>query len=388
MLLNTLDTFIGFAGIMLTLSLLVTALVQFVQNGLQLRARNLRSGLESLLEKLFDDGSQARSGDSATKVENKASDEEESNAQPTPALTPEELRKAVLELAPFVPSEPPKTFFHRVVRWLERCFSPTTTWVSPAELIEHLDTKNVRLSTTEKERLPLLFQRMEDYMRKRFISHVRMITIACAALVAGYFQLSTPELLGRLSRDDTYRARAASEARMLAQNAPALLAASTNYQNVSAMALSLLATRHPEHAALIERASGLGQSREEIVDELKVQTASLPPATQTQLICEYEQALTDLHVQAMLQSREQMGFLTDQLGRFDITPWPHGWSYYNNLQNCLGVVMTAIFLTFGAPFWYERLRDLIQLRDALKPKQTPEKKPEDSVTPSGDSEKR
>jgi len=29
---------------------------------------------------------------------------------------------------------------------------------------------------------------------------------------------------------------------------------------------------------------------------------------------------------------------------------------------------TAALLTFGAPFGFERLRELIQLRDALKPK--------------------
>ena len=31
------------------------------------------------------------------------------------------------------------------------------------------------------------------------------------------------------------------------------------------------------------------------------------------------------------------------------------------------VLITALLLTFGAPFWFERLQDVAKLRDALSP---------------------
>ena len=50
LLFNTLGILIGFVGVMLILSLLVTALTQFVVGMLSIRARNLRFGLDRFLE--------------------------------------------------------------------------------------------------------------------------------------------------------------------------------------------------------------------------------------------------------------------------------------------------------------------------------------------------
>ena len=360
MLLNTLDTFIGFIGVMLVLSLVVTALVQFVQNSLRIRAKNLRVGLQALLDKLPDDKTTKKSSEGANPE--KPSSLEKGRAQ--------ELREKVLKSAPFVPDE------HS---WINTLFSPTTTWVTEEELLEHLNTAGVTLSAAEMERLPLLFDRMEDYLRKRFILSVRIITIVCSVLVAAYFQVSTPALLIRLSHDDKYRAQAVGAAEQVYKDAPALIAASTNYQNVSAMALEQLTARHPEHAALLERASGLGPSHQDMVAELRAALAPLPAATQLKIAAEYEQLLTDLQEKAVKDARGQLGELTGRLAKFDITPWPEGWKFFRKPQNYVGLLITAIFLTFGAPFWYERLRQLIQLRDALKPK-PPSPDGEDSAT--------
>jgi hypothetical protein len=348
--LKTIDTLIGFIGVMLVLSLAVTALVQLVQNLMMLRANNLRVGLQALLEKLFleqtapvTEEEKARTGDAA---KTKAS----------------YYRDKVLKLAPFVPEKESSI--------LTKFFSPTTTWVKKDELEEHLQTAGLKMTDAQRDRLSLLFERMEDYLRKRFIMNVRMITIACAFVVAGYFQLSTPELLNRLSTDDEYRARAVAATEEVYTEAPALIAQSTNYQNVSEKALDQLASKHPEHVALFERASGKGNSKGEIIAELRSALATLPPESQARLLKEYDTLLTDLQKQAVADAGERFGAMTDRLGKFDIIPWPRGWSFYTkpNSKEIIGVLITVFFLTFGAPFWYERLRELIQLKDALKPK--------------------
>jgi len=58
----------------------------------------------------------------------------------------------------------------------------------------------------------------------------------------------------------------------------------------------------------------------------------------------------------------------DKLASFGITWWQHGSAfYYRNgsldFSIIIGVLITAILLTFGAPFWFEQLRTLAALRD-------------------------
>jgi hypothetical protein len=50
------------------------------------------------------------------------------------------------------------------------------------------------------------------------------------------------------------------------------------------------------------------------------------------------------------------------LAKFDITGWPEDWDFdyrYGTVQwsHIVGVLMTAILLNRGAPFWFERLKD-------------------------------
>jgi len=357
--LTTIDALIGFIGVMLVLSLAVTALVQLVQNFLQLRAKNLRVGIQALFEKFFEEPS---TGEDVETEDSTLLKRQRQDRRRTNLNRAFDLRDKVLKLAPFVPEEN--------TTWISRLFSPTTSWVSFEELLEHLRTAGVTLSDAEKERLSLLFARMEDYLRKRFTLNVRLITIASAFVVGGYFQLSTPALLTRLSTDDKYRAQAVAAAERVYKEAPALIVSSTDYQNVSTLALDQLAQKHPEHIALFERASGQGESRDDIVAELRAVLRPLRADVQSQILADYDKALTDLHRKAIGVSGEQFAGMTERLAKFDITPWPYGWNYYATPQNIIGVLITVFFLTFGAPFWYERLRDLIQLRDALKPKRS------------------
>jgi len=58
----------------------------------------------------------------------------------------------------------------------------------------------------------------------------------------------------------------------------------------------------------------------------------------------------------------------DSLGSIDITPWGQGSVFYANAANIFGVLLTAILLSLGAPFWFEQLKNTASLRDALSKK--------------------
>jgi hypothetical protein len=74
--------------------------------------------------------------------------------------------------------------------------------------------------------------------------------------------------------------------------------------------------------------------------------------------------------------------VTDVLGRLNINPWQYGPEFYYEdgtfqLKNIIGVLITAIFLTFGAPFWFSRLQEVLKLKDVLSEGIKPEKKKKD-----------
>ncbi len=394
MILDTLNTFLGFVGIMLVLSLMVTAIVQFVQSIFQMRARNLRVGLESLIEKLQTEQPKGRSDGNARlqpSNENEAADTRHSNPPGAegPAKDPKRIADDLVRKCRFVPKSK-RAAGSMKAELASQLKGPPCSWISREELIERLADENLvsrskgnigakgllsDVDQTDEKRISVQFQRMEAYLNKRFLLYIRVITIVCAVLVAGYFQVSTPELLKKLSSDKRFREVAAKTSEQLYSEADALIKASTNYQNVSEMALDKLTAKHPNHAAYLERASGLGDSRTDIVGELQTVLSPLPPSERSKIIDDYEMLLDGLQNEASEASVKQVGYLADKLTAYDITPWAYGFKYYGNPANVVGVLMTAIFLAFGAPFWYERLRDLIQLRDALKPKQ---QKPTDS----------
>ena len=61
----------------------------------------------------------------------------------------------------------------------------------------------------------------------------------------------------------------------------------------------------------------------------------------------------------------------DHLSALGVEPWSKGWDFYggeDSRRNIVGVLLTALFLTYGAPFWFRVLQSTVGLRDVLKPK--------------------
>jgi hypothetical protein len=66
-----------------------------------------------------------------------------------------------------------------------------------------------------------------------------------------------------------------------------------------------------------------------------------------------------------------------QLTAFGIRFWGHGLAYYIDAgqglrwQAIAGVLMTGILMSFGAPFWFQKLQILASLRDQKAPQAQP-----------------
>ncbi len=332
-ILESLDVVIAFSMVLLILSLIVTALVQAAVHVFSLRARSLQWGLERLLTTALQ-----RKRHKARKA----------------------ARRVLEDARGLTRSEglPPG--------WVARFLNPVTTWIKPEEVAGRLRNAGVK-HIDDEDALKQQFESMEDELSNRFAYRARLWAIVFAFLVAFGFQLSTPGLLRKLSDDPAMREKLVGEAQSLRQQAEEIIDAVPSYESVSAEALDQLAEAHPEIAEQLEEVSGMGADREDVVDEMRDVLGDVLGDESPDVVAEYEQLLDDLHAKEVEESLGDVDELATQLAAVDITFWPEGIAFYGDFRHWIGVLMTTILLAFGAPFWFDTLGRLLQLKDFLNP---------------------
>lgn len=359
-LLDILGVLIGFATVMLLLSMVVTALVQMTQSLLRIRGRNLRLGLATLME-------------SAEIAPPPKKDKDAKKEPPRPG------EKALAVADEILTSD---ALVH-VGRDGSPFFGKVRSWIEVDEMVDAL--KGVDSDKIERARQ--LFPRMEKSLIKRFGVLMHYNSVAWALVVALVFQVNSFTLLQRLSQDPDYRELLVAESEAILQEAEPRIQRQAAYQDVTEEALLQLAEEFPDAAEALEEASGVGKTREEMIEELElVLPEDLP--NRARVIARYEELLDASVSKRLQEAGEDLRFATARLSRFDIDPWGQGWAFYWSsglrLGNVLGALVTATLLTLGAPFWFNMLRDLSNLRDALSGKK---KNKQDTPSTEGTSNK-
>jgi hypothetical protein len=322
---------IGFVCAMLLLSLIVTALVQFIQSILGLRTKNLRRGLEAILSKDDFKGF--------------------GNAS--------EVAEKILE------NPLPDTGA------IDKLLQPKVTWIDTEYLAHKLkgydgqSKGNINIPA-KIEDFKKEFQHLEDYLRNRFLLHMRYVTVICAFFVAFFFQVNAPDLIKDLSSSPELRANYETVANQLVGDTTIIAAVAPTYTKAAAQGLEKLQLRHPEITRQIEEASGVGDDRAEIVAELDRILQAAQISNKAAILNEYDKMLDSIYTVSAKDAFNRTREYTRQLAMFNITIWPEGWKYYGKLSNILGVLVTIILLSFGAPFWFQMLSDLVKLKDITK----------------------
>jgi len=328
MLFDIVGILIGFVTVMLVLSLMVTALVQLVQNLLNLRYRNLRRGLEVLIP-------------------------------PEAAKTPQEKREIANKIL-----ERPITNQTAV----NRLINPALSWIKAEEFIKKLGPQDLKLSEAKVSAIKTDFDNLENYLSKRFQLHIKIISITCAIVVAFIFQVNTLDLLKKLSVSPELRAKYLETAQQLIDKEELTTTQVPSYNYVSDSALQIMQNHHPELSAPFEEAGGLGKNRTEILNEFNTVLAAANVTNRTALTQEYSGLLDSLYKADALKMVANVVQYSDKLALLDITIWPGGWAFYSVFDHWIGLIITIIMLTIGAPYWFDILKDLLKLSDTLKPK--------------------
>lgn len=322
-MLKTLDVLIGLAVVMLALSMAATMITQFVTATLNTRGRHLRRGLADLLTQLDPDlAGPARSIAttvlthplvSATSLFGKS--------RLGSVVHREELTKLLLQLAD-------GSGTHRLessARDALRRSLAQNGIADPAAALRNiraralqLEADNPQLGTSTREATAVLREATSDYVGKlnawfdqsidrvaqRFTGSTRAITFMGALVVALALQVDTVVLVNRLSADDKVR-------EALVQKA---IAADDARRQQAAGAAPSEAT-----------GTGIRPGAEGVLELVNLGLISLP------------RNWDDWHRR-----------------------WPG--------TNKTGILVTALLLSLGAPFWYNALRNFVQLRSVLAAK--------------------
>lgn len=241
------------------------------------------------------------------------------------------------------------------------------TWLDQTELVNPLKAAGadpVVVAAVEKR-----FEQTKRVMEDKFLTETRLITIAAALVVALAFGVSTPQLLKQLQVDQQFRERAEALGEKLAKDPGDVYRSYVASAGLEARKAFL--EKHPELMGDLGEVGVEARSTDDLVAD--VELALEGHENKDALSNEYreliEKYLTDEDAMTALRAGAEA---KGDLAAFDIQPFRRG-TYQTpdgriDFAKVFGVLVTTVLLAFGAPFWYERLKELVGLKDALRNK--------------------
>lgn len=212
-------------------------------------------------------------------------------------------------------------------KFVSMLLGPKVSWLEPEELKKTLQNYQTELGVVKIDNIIERYEDASKSMSKRFQHYTRLLTILCATLVAVHFQVSTPELLEELSADPQ------------------------RVQKLVELADKILDVEDKKEL--------LDEAREKAKQEVAL--ISVLSKKRDYFYVDYSKGnKTDKaeiqHCRAIKSAIDCKKFLK----------W----------DNIVGTAITVLLLTLGAPFWFNMLKNLVNLRDALK-QESGKPKPDD-----------
>jgi hypothetical protein len=245
------------------------------------------------------------------------------------------------------------------------------------------DAANVTLSNLER-----WFNSAQDRAQQWFAIHTRFWTVVASIVMAFVLQLDAFRLINQLSADSDLRSNLVSFSDTIRKQADQVFTNTASLAAINQTALkrlkeAALNAKEPEAAKIGEPPANLdtGAAAE---DWLKRQLGAADPKINDFLkrFWELEQSISE---QSFDNARTRFTEVTDAFSktRFQLMPDPYAWPCEGHwswpFQHLLGIVASAALLSLGAPFWFNTLKSLANLRPMLAkeidkdPKQMPMK---------------
>jgi len=333
--LKTLDILIGLSTVMLLFSMAVTVVTQFINQIVNNQGRFLRNGLAGLLRQL-DPGLTEKLATKISTALLKHPLIADTHGRIGSVIQRQELTILLMEMASAPDTKTLDGDAKAALLGLLKkngVDHPDDLIGSIRDTAMRIETAHPELANDVRQNMAILqdartdlvgkvnawFDQTIDRVSQKFTHSTRWITLGAALVVALSVQLDVIALVDRLSLDDSFRGAAAQSADSLANVATARQAQNAAPQNGSNTAPPAGGTPAPAPPATTEDAKNLYYT---------------------------------------LLSRE--GLI--------VMPTDSQWREQWDVRKIPGILLSVLLLSLGAPFWYNTLKKLLQLKPLLAQK--------------------
>jgi hypothetical protein len=403
-MLDQLNTVIGFVSVMLLLSMTITVVVQAISALLDLRGQNLVWALANLFQQIHPDAAAAGKGINFFPPRTKTAAEELATAvlthdavTSTPAgglykakaIRPDELLMVLQKLSqqvakdPTVVSNAAKDTLNALLADSVPGTSANTDTLQKlsAELTRRFPMHSAMLQDAINNiagRTMLITNGMERWFRTvmdrasdRFTRNCRFWTIAGAALLAFGFHVNSVELYRKIANDPNVKSKLVANAEGLQQQAEKAIGdlgsqALSDFANPKAEGQkdSTFTPSDQQIAALKNRPENLtncAQAKQWI-------TAQAALSSDEKLSTAFDTACTKAEKDKLARVSPELANIQKQLADSDLQVFGSlGWPD-SDPKKLGGQFVTLLLLSLGAPFWFNALRQLSNLKPAISNK--------------------
>jgi hypothetical protein len=368
-MLKTLDILIGVATVMLLFSMAVTIVTQFVANLMQSRGKNLREGLAGLLKQI-DPNIAAEAAGKIAETLLKHPLVAEANGKLGEVIHREEFTTLLLGLSA---GESAATLEPVAKKALDDLLAKNGI-TDPAGTLKNIRAASLQLEAISPElandvrhgmavlqearsqfvaKVHGWFDQTIDRVSARFTVTARIVTFIASILVATTVQLDTFALVNRLSVDDQFRDAVRGNADKLMKDAAAAQQASATANSSPTPTPSPTPTQ-----AADGQVPGSTPSPTATSASTPTSSTMTPAGTSSS-----NPAPSPAGDSATTAVQKEYYNLLSTAGLVTM-PGQH-WGERFAAAKIPGILLSALLLSLGAPFWYGRLQDLLKLRSTV-----------------------
>ncbi|MCO7223471.1 hypothetical protein [Pleionea sp. CnH1-48] len=377
------NVIVAYVAVLVLFSIVVTAIVQGVQSYWRLRLKALKVGVSRSAESLSDE--------IITYI---ATIETQTDISVEEAIITIKQKWPVISRLIGIEQKDARQFSDlkalkdEVTQQLEKLLgqdSSKSLWMSRDAYGAKVESVLASVSTVgieesvEKgnEKVQAMIQRgydtLEVWSNEIFVKQVRAITIAASIFVAFVFQLDTPHLLARLSVDEQTRGKIVEAAVSQFEKNAQQRNDESKAEDYRQIVTNLIGQQKDEKikAVLSENLESIAdsESEQQVRNTIKEALEDFSASEVTEVINQLDETLS-------IVEQKKLDNITDEISQISLLVTPFGIStsgfktfYFKpdswqpRFSRILGTLLTAFLLTFGAPFWFEVLKNMINLKN-------------------------
>lgn len=357
-MLQNLDVLIGFATVMLGFSLLAMIATQLVVTLLNMRGKNLKKGLATLLRTA--DPGLARHGEGH---EESLGERIASEILSHPLVSHSSQRRGPWKLASTIRREELTQAIELLADAQGASFQQALA-EHRSKLIRHVDK---------------WFDSSMDRVSQAFVTRTNLVTAGVAALIAITLHLDAFELMEQLTDDQVLRANLSAAAVGMVKRADQFLGeGQSNVPTAYQSAVEALRLEHPKLEQLPAPPDFKGRRDALIWLQQEIRKLPLSKEERSSFEADYRQEVASALNGAVDQLKDEAVNVLQELktSRFQIVPDPYpGIEGYGRGRgiHALGILASAGLLSLGAPFWFNSLKTLSSMRPLLATKEHKER---------------